>query len=261
MPHSMIGAQTYTIREHTQTAEDLARSCARLRDDGYEAVQLSATGDIPVEQMAQILRDHGLTCAATHVELDQMQQTESCVAYHQALDCQYTAIGGHHGAGRDEWLAFCETYNQAAQGLGAHGIRIGYHNHSHELAPVDGIPAGEGCTVLDLLINALDPAVWIELDTYWIAHGGGDPAAWIDKIAASGPGRLPCIHVKDMAITRERQQLYCEVGSGNLNWPAILAACDRAGVAWYLVERDDGEMDPFQSLRISLQQMKAMGLK
>jgi sugar phosphate isomerase/epimerase len=256
MANSVIGAQIYTIRDHIQTADDLARSCQRLKEDGYEALQLSAAGPIDVEQIAKILRDHGLTCAATHVDLDEMKQTEQCAAYHQALGCKYTAIGGHRAADRDGWLAFADDYNQIAQALAPHGIQIGYHHHSRELAPVTDGLGGEGSTILDLLIERMDPAVWIEIDTYWIAHGGGDPAAWIDKVT----GRLPCIHVKDMAVTTSQEQKMCEVGSGNLNWPAILAACKRAGVQWYLVERDDGDLDPFESLKISLQQLKAMGL-
>jgi len=63
-----------------------------------------------------------------------------------------------------------------------------------------------------------------------------------------------------MTITPQREQKMCEVGSGNLNWHAILAACRRAGVEWYLVERDSGDLDPFQSLEVSLRQMRAMGL-
>jgi hypothetical protein len=52
----------------------------------------------------------------------------------------------------------------------------------------------------------------------------------------------------------------CEVGSGNLNWPAINAASSSAGVEWYLVERDSGDLDPFESLEISVRQMREMGL-
>ena len=63
-----------------------------------------------------------------------------------------------------------------------------------------------------------------------------------------------------MAITASREQKMCEIGSGNLNWPAILDACRKAAVKWYLVERDDGDMDPFDSLEVSLKNMRAMGL-
>jgi sugar phosphate isomerase/epimerase len=52
-----------------------------------------------------------------------------------------------------------------------------------------------------------------------------------------------------------------EVGEGNLNWPRILDAAKKAGVEWYIVEQDICERDPFDSLKISLENLKAMGIK
>ena len=261
MPASAIGAQTYTIRDHMQSPADMAKSFRRLRQMGYEAVQVSGQGEVEAEALAQMLQDEGLCCAATHVSLELMKDTAQCVALHEALQCRYTAIGGFFSAaGPDEWKRFVDAFNAVGQALAAQGLRVGYHNHSHELAPLDGAPAGVDATVLAMLIDQLDPSIWFEIDTYWIAHGGGDPVAWIDRAAASGPDRLPCVHFKDMAITTRREQQMCEIGSGNLNWPAILAACRNAGVEWYLVERDAGELDAFDSLEVSLKNMKAMGL-
>ena len=69
------------------------------------------------------------------------------------------------------------------------------------------------------------------------------------------------MHVKDLTITTEREHKMCEVGSGNLNWPAILDACKDAGVQWYLIERDRGDLDPFDSLKISLENLNKMGIQ
>jgi sugar phosphate isomerase/epimerase len=110
--------------------------------------------------------------------------------------------------------------------------------------------------MIDLLLEKLSKSVWFEIDTYWITHGGGDPAAWIERLA----GRLPAVHLKDMSITFAREQKMSEVGSGNLNWPRILQACKSAKVHWYLVERDAGDLDPFESLKISYNNLRAMGL-
>ena len=57
-----------------------------------------------------------------------------------------------------------------------------------------------------------------------------------------------------------RQQVMAEVGEGNLNWPRILSAAAEAGVEWYIVEQDICQRDPFESLAISLRNLKAMGL-
>ena len=110
---------------------------------------------------------------------------------------------------------------------------------------------------MEILFDESDPdLVTAELDTYWVQHGGADPIAWIKKLS----GRIYHIHLKDMAIVG-RQQVMAEVGEGNLNWPGILAACKEAGVKWYCVEQDKCQRDPFESLAISLRNLKEMGLE
>lgn len=258
MPDTQIGAQLYTLRDYTKTPDDIARTFERVKTMGYDAVQCSALGPITSDALAQRLRDTGLQCAATHVSMEQLQETQACLEHHAALDCQFTAIGGaglHPQWSAEDWIGYAHRLSAVAQPLNEAGVRVGYHNHSHELALHDGRRP------MDLLAEYCDPCVWLEVDTYWIAHGGGDPAAWIDRIAATGPNRVPCIHVKDMDVTAESAQFMSEVGAGNLNWPAILDACRRASTRWYLVERDRGPVEAFESLAISLRNMHEMGLR
>jgi sugar phosphate isomerase/epimerase len=167
--------------------------------------------------------------------------------------CQYTAVGGFFPKNPTaaDWHGFARDYSALATKFEGSDVQIGYHNHSHELARFEG-----GKTALQMLLDELDKSVWWEIDTYWIAHGGADPIEWIRKVS----GRIPCVHLKDMAITPERQQLMAEVGEGNLNWPGILQACREAGVKWYIVEQDICQRDPFESLKISFDNLTGMGV-
>jgi len=253
MAKSQIGAQLYTLREHLKTPADVAKTLRRVREMGYEAVQVSGLGPIDPTELAKILDGEGLTAAATHVSLDMMRDTQKCVDYHKTIKCDLPAIGGFHPQEHtvENYVAFAKDFTAIGDKLAAHGLRIGYHNHSRELAK---LPNGK--SILDTLIENTGSSVWYEIDVYWITHGGGDPAAWINKVK----GNIPAVHFKDMSVTTEQVQKMCEVGSGNLNWPRIIEACKAAGTKWYLVERDNGDLDPFESLKISLDQMKAMGL-
>jgi len=255
MPKSQIGAQLYTLRDHLKTPEDIAKTLARVKKMGYDAVQVSGLAPIDPKDLIKILDGEGLQCAATHVGLDMMKDTQKCVDHHRALKCKYPAIGGFGWKEPKlaDWKNFAAEYSAAAKALAPHGVFIGYHNHSHELARIPDSPKQ---TPLQLLIDECDKAVWFEVDTYWITHGGGDPAQWIEKVK----GRIPCVHFKDMAISPERVQKMCEVGSGNLNWPRIIQSCKAAGVEWFLVERDSGDLDPFESLKVSLDNLRALGL-
>ena len=71
---------------------------------------------------------------------------------------------------------------------------------------------------------------------------------------------MPVVHLKDMVIV-EDEQAAAEVGEGNLNWPAILQACQYAEVEWYAVEQDICRRDPFDSLRISYENLRGMGVE
>ena len=251
MTVSSIAAQLYTLRDFTKTPSDIASTLRRLRKIGYEAVQLSALGKIEPAELAKMLKEEGLACCATHVSMDRMQNdTAAVIEEHRLWNCAYTALGAFvpKTADASEWENFAATYSQIAKKFAGSGVSIGYHNHSHELVNYNGK------TAMQILIERCDPAVWFEIDTFWITAGGGDPAAWIDRVA----GRIPCVHLKDMGVKPNREQYMMEVGQGNLNWPAILKACQHAGTKWFIVEQDTCYRDPFDSLEISLNNLREM---
>ena len=262
MSTKQIGVQMYTLRDHCKTSEDLDKTCKRVAEMGFGVIQASAIGPIQPEPLKQILDSHGLTCAATHRSVDQLKDVEKTVAEHKTLGCGLTSIGGFgfNGTSREPWEDFAREYNELAQRYEGTGVRIGYHNHSHEWSPfgLEENPAeiDPKQTPMHLLLDTLKEPAWFEMDTYWIAHGGGDPVDWIRKCK----GRIPAVHVKDLTITPKKEHKMCEVGLGNLNWPAILEACRDAGVEYYLIERDEGYLDPFKSLEISLKNLRSWGL-
>ena len=251
---SQIAAQLYTLRNFCKTPADIATSLKKVKQIGFDAVQVSGIGKIDPKELAAILKGEGLTCCVTHIGLDRMKAEPQAVAdEHQLWGCKYTAIGGYGWSDMNEqsWRDFAKDFSAVAANLAKLGLAVGYHNHSHELVKYNGQ------TALDIIFKNVDKSVWMEIDTYWITHGGGDPIQWVNKVA----GRIPCIHLKDMAITHDRKQLMAEVGEGNLNFPGILEAAKKAGTQWYIIEQDDTNgRDPFESLSISLKNLKAMGI-
>ncbi len=259
-----IGAQMYTLRESCGTPDEIARSLEKVKAMGYDAIQGSSAGfntldEAELRQIKKALDDNGLACVVTHESLDNMRdQTEAVITKHRILDCAYTAIGGtlfgQTGTVSD-WETFSKEYSSITATLHEAGIRAGYHNHSHEFQILE-----DGSTPMEVMLKHFEPHVWIELDVYWVAHGLVNPALWIDAIAASGKGRIPCVHYKDGAVDADRNHVMLPVGDGNLDWSGINAASANAGVEWALVERDSGPHEPFEALQRSITNMKAMGL-
>ncbi len=254
MLSSVIGAQLYTLRDYLKTPEDIAKSLKKVREIGYEAVQISGMGPIDTRELKKILDGEGLKVCATRTSFPQLQnEFEKVIEDQKILECDFTAVGSMPEEYQNEegYRRFAKEATEIARKLKEEEIIFGYHNHSFEFQKY-GDKVG-----LEILFDESDPdLVTAELDTYWVQHGGADPIAWIKKLS----GRIYHIHLKDMAIVG-RQQVMAEVGEGNLNWPGILAACKEAGVKWYCVEQDKCQRDPFESLAISLRNLKEMGLE
>ena len=254
MAATRLAAQMYTLRDFTKTPKDLAETLKKVKKIGYDAVQMSGACPMEYSDLKKLLDDAELICCATHIPYELMRDNPTKVIQdHYVIECKYPAIGGLPGNYRNAegYAKFAKEATQVGKKLAEGGVFFGYHNHSFELEKFNGR------TGLATIYEDSDPKyLKAEIDTYWIQHGGGDSAAWIDKLK----GRIPLVHLKDMTI-RDGKPIMAEVGEGNMNWKAILEACKRAGVEWYIVEQDTCERDPFESLAISLKNLHAMGIK
>jgi sugar phosphate isomerase/epimerase len=259
MKLSQIAAQLYTVREFTQTAKGLAQSLKKIRDIGYTAVQISAIGPIPDQEVKTIVDDLGLTICNTHVRPEDKPwaDLEAVIEQHHCWNCQHVAIGimpqRYRGQGEDGFKRFAQEASQIGERFHKEGLTFSYHNHSFEFVRF-GTRTG-----LDILFDESDPRyLQAELDTYWLQYGGGDPVEWVKKVS----DRMPVVHLKDMVIADNGKydgvQMIAEIGEGNLNWSAILQACREAQVEWYAVEQDVCQRDPFESLKISYDNLKTL---
>jgi sugar phosphate isomerase/epimerase len=258
MSQPVITAQLYTVREFAKTAADLAASLKKIRDIGYTAVQVSGIGPIADADVKAMTEDLGLKIVITHISHDKLwNETDAVIEQHKLWNCKNVAIGSmpnEYRADEAGFKRFAAEASKVGEKLAAAGLTFSYHNHSFEF-----VRFGKR-TGLDIVYEESDPRfLMAEIDTYWVQHGGGDPAAWIRRMK----NRMPVVHFKDMVIQMGEmgaKQTMAEIGEGNLNWPAIIAACQEAGVQWYAVEQDVCQRDPFESLKISYQNLKAMGL-
>lgn len=250
-----IAAQLYTIRDYTKTPEDIAKSMKKIKKIGYNAVQVSGFGPVEDEQVKGITDAEGLKICATHISFDRMEEElDSVVKQHKLWNCEYVGVGSmpsKYRTGKDGYVAFAKEASEIARELADRGLKFIYHNHNFEFAKYDGV------TGMEILLEESDPEVFeFEIDTYWVQAGGANPVDWIKKVK----GRMDVVHFKDMKVSDKREIMMAEVGEGNMNWPAIIDACAEAGAKWCAVEQDICERDPFESLAISLSNLKKLGL-
>lgn len=129
------------------------------------------------------------------------------------------------------WTAFGKRLAKITVPFVAAGIPVGWHNHDFELVATE-----TGETPLDLMMAAA-PDLKLELDLGWVTRAGENPVAWINKYA----GRIVAAHVKDVAPAGENtdEDGWADVGHGTMDWAAIHAALQAAGVHHYVVEHDN----------------------
>ena len=248
MKIAQVAAQLYTIRDFLKTPADIAASMKKIRKIGYQAVQVSGMGPIPEADLLTILRGEGLTLCATHEPGKTILENPAAVVERlKKLACRYTAYpypGGIKFETMAEVQALTAGLNAAGKLLVANGQVLTYHNHDIEFRKVDGR------LILELIYEQTEPAnLQGEIDTFWVKAGGGDPAAWCRKLKH----RLPLLHMKDFKLGPDGKPLFAEIGSGTLDWPAIISASEASGCQWFIVEQDAAwaNNDPFQSLAIS----------
>lgn len=136
-------------------------------------------------------------------------------------------------AGVDLWKKTAALLNERASLLKAHGVRVGYHNHNLEFAPLGGT------TGFGILQSETDPRlVSFEVDIGWVAAGGLDPVKFFNTLS----GRVYQVHVKDLRASTKTNFAFemdpTEVGSGKLAWRPILDAAYRAGARNFYVEQE-----------------------
>ena len=250
-----IGAQLYTLRTYLQTESDIRLSLQKVAEMGYKIVQVSGMGKIDPHVLREICDELGLKIVLTHNAPERiLYDTDKLIEEHNILGCDYIGLGGMPEKYRcDFWIdQFGKDFLEPAKKIAAAGKLFMYHNHDFEFERTS-----DGRLLIEHLLEQL-PAdlMGITLDTYWVQAGAADIYQWLDILK----DRIPCVHLKDMAV-KNRTQLMAPVDEGNLNFPAILKKLQELGGTKYaLVEQDICQGSPFDCLKKSFDNLKAMGM-
>lgn len=238
MTTSPLSVQLYTVRE--LISDDLPGTLRRLADAGFSRVEPFAFTKF--EGIGAALADAGLEAPTTHQgfiadgSIDTVAAAAASAGINVVID---PFVGPEKWTSAEDVADTANRLNDAAKRAAKHGVTVGYHNHAHELQnQIDGV------TAFEYFASLLDPAVVLEVDTYWVAVGGADPVELLKKFG----DRVIAIHVKDGPGTAETKDQVA-VGSGSLDIPAILAAAPQA---IRVIELDDSRGDRFEAIVDSL---------
>lgn len=243
---SNLGVQLYTVRN--VIGKDPAATLKAIQDIGYTEVE--ATSD-NLDEIWSALQATRLKPISIHIGRADENNMDAALSKFKEHGFEYVVIPSYELAknGAEGVKRAAEMMNKMGEQAKAKGLTLCYHNHAHDLQPVDGTPA-----LHMLLEQTQKDLLFLEMDIFWMSVAGHDPV----KALQAHSGRVPLVHLKDKAKGVPTQynehvphSAFKEVGSGSIDIPAVLSAADAAGVKHYFVEQDQTPGDPVASLRQS----------
>lgn len=244
-----IGLQLYTVRD--MMAQDFEGTLATVARIGYQEVEFAGYFDRTPGQVHDALASAGLTSPATHLENASMLEDDwdDVVASARAIGHQYVVVAwidAHQRRTVADWRRIAALLERRGADARAAGLTLAYHNHSYEFEDLGG-----GVIGYDILCEETSAEnVPLEMDLFWTVQGGRDPLDYFARY----PGRFPCVHVKDMAADGRM----VDPGRGQIDFPAIVAERDTAGIRHWFVEHDN-PTNVMETLRMGYAYLHAMG--
>lgn len=240
----VIGLELYSVRHGM--AKDQPGTLKKVRGWGFTEVEGWIFEGKTAAETRAMLDEHGLTMQSTLVGYEALA-TDVGRVIADAKTLGATLVGTawiphERPFGRahvDKALADFAAWGSA---LRAEGLRFFYHVHGYEFQP-----SPDGTWMDTLVQHTPADTVDFQADVFWVARGGGDPAGLLSKY----PGRFKSLHLKDIAkgvslddATGTAPDEACVVlGTGQLDFPAILRAARDSGATHYYVEDEHPEAE------------------
>ena len=244
MSQHPLSVQLYTVRE--ALAADPALALERVAGLGFTTVELFGMLEM-VDMYAEQLPRLGLTPSSAHTSLvgkDVIPALDAArrLGINTLIE---PFVPQEIWTDSDAVVGVANDLNATAKIAADLGITVGYHNHWWELVDLDGT------TALEALADNLDPAVVLEVDTYWAQVGGVDAVRLLERLG----DRVQFIHVKDGDISADNKAQVA-VGGGRMPVAEVLAAAPQAV---RVVELDDFAGDVFDALADSITFLRSHG--
>ncbi len=271
-----IAVQLYSVRDCME--KDLAATLKKVKAMGYDGVEFAGLFDNDPNYIKGLCEGLELIPISAHIALAEMlADPDGVFKAYQTIGCKYAVVPyvmDDRRPGGENFFAMLEELKMLGAKAAEYGMTLLYHNHDFEFTKVDGVYG------LDMMYDRV-PADLLEteLDTCWVNVAGEDPAAYIAKYS----GRTPVVHLKDfyrseklpehlyelIGIDEEKEDKKEEavfefrpLGHGLQDIPAIIAAAEKSGAKWLVVEQDNPSMglSDMESIMVAREYLHTIGV-
>lgn len=245
-----IGLELWSVRQLCE--KELPMVLKAVGQMGYDAVELAHSYyGYDAAAWRKLLDENGLKSCGMHMGLPALQGDafQKTVEMHKVIGSPYLIVASLPHKSLASPAAIIETgkqFNELAEKLAPHGMKIGYHCHGGDFAKV------EGRTAWELFGENTNPDVLLQLDIGNCLGGGGDAIGMLRKF----PGRSVSIHIKDHG-----GKPGAVFGEGTVNWKEVFEICETTGGTKQYVIEEEGRAGPeaLEDVRRALQNFRKMG--
>lgn len=271
-----VGIQVYGLRDLLEnTPENFESVMKKIKEMGYDGVELAGLYGLEPEYVKQTLDNIGLTPISAHVPLKEMMEDAGKVAEtYEKIGVSYIAVPYLPEEYRPNTPGYEKVLKEMArigQVMKEHGIKLEYHNHDFEFVKLPDGRFGFD----DIYTQVPEELLKVEPDLCWIKVAGQSPVEYLKKYGS----RSEIVHLKDFIKEGNPKNLYKligieteeaaedagifefrPVGFGMQIWEPILEAVLEAGSKWVVVEQDEHyELSPIEAARRSREYLKILG--
>ena len=267
-----LGLQLYSVRD--QLKGDFQGTLQTVASLGYRQVEAAGFYGRSPEQIRQAMGQAALTCVSAHYPSAQLEKSlDAILDFHTKLGtahyiiCSFPGFAPHSADAKlpfarqvtsftlEDWKWNAHQFNTWGAKVKKAGFQFGYHNHTMEFKPQQGVVPYE------LLLKQTDPSLVImEMDCGWVTVGGGSPEHYLRAY----PDRIKMLHVKDFARDAGHTSIdnpppATELGRGTADYPAIFRAVKPGSLKHLFVEQEAFPDMPWkQSLRVDAEYLKKL---
>jgi sugar phosphate isomerase/epimerase len=229
-PLDHVGLAVITLRAEAQ--KDFGGTMRQVATIGYRDLDMYIyESRLEAPETRAILDRVGLACTSARVRTTSLYRGwERFLDAAKTLGATFITLADVPAPERQtlrDYHELAALFNRCAATAARHGLTFCYHNHDAELKTL------EGQVPYDLLIAETDPTlVHLQMDVYWMLHGGRDPVHELRRLA----GRVSTLHLKDMQ--RWPQTGITTVGQGRIDFRDVLHTAIATGIRYWYVEED-----------------------
>lgn len=250
--NNSFGLQLYTLRDViVDNPEGTLRQVAEYgynQIESYEG-QMGMFWGLGNTGFKQLMDELDMTIISSHANVFEDFERKANEA--AEIDMKYIVcpwIGPQDSL--DDYREIAEQFNGMGEVANSAGIRFAYHNHAYTFEEQ------EGQMPQDVLMENTDPdLVEYQMDIYWVAAAGQDPAEWLQRY----PGRFTSGHVKDLSNGNDPESTI--LGTGILNYQELLPVAAENGMEDFIVEQEAYTgTTPMDAIRENAEYMRGLDI-